>query len=103
MKLIYSQDAIADFARLREFIAKHDPSAAQRIAQELLQRLESLRRFPKIGKAVELAPDPDSMRDVVFGKYVIRYSLHASTVIVLRVWHHNEDRDRMHDADGGQG
>ncbi|MEO9490955.1 MAG: type II toxin-antitoxin system RelE/ParE family toxin [Marinomonas sp.] len=27
------------------------------------------------------------MRDIIFGKYVVRYSVHASAIIILRVWH----------------
>ncbi|HAS30026.1 MAG TPA: plasmid stabilization protein, partial [Alcanivorax sp.] len=39
------------------------------------------------GTPVELAPVPDSIRDIAFGRYVVRYSVHASAVIILRVWH----------------
>ncbi|MCK2148754.1 hypothetical protein MYE70_06705 [Marinobacter alexandrii] len=39
---------------------------------------------------VELAPVPDSIRDMVFGKYIVRYSVHVSAIIILRVWHELE-------------
>ena len=45
-----------------------------------------------MGRAVELAPDPKAIRDAVFGKYVIRYATHAETIVILRIWHHYEDR-----------
>lgn len=87
MKLVYTDEAIEDLKRLREFIAAHNPSAAARIATGLVGKIELLPDFPKLGVPVELAPVPESVRDIVFGKYVVRYSVHASAIIILRVWH----------------
>lgn len=92
MRLAYSENAVADLVRPREFIAEKDPLAAARVAGELLSRIENLCLFPDMGRAVELAPSPKAIRDAVFGKYVIRYSAHTETVVILRIWHHNEDR-----------
>lgn len=87
MKLVYTDEAIEDLKRLREFIAVHNPSAATRIATELVGKIELLPDFPKMGTPVGMAPVPESIRDMVFGKYVVRYSVHASAIIILRVWH----------------
>ncbi len=87
MKLVYVDEAIEDLKRLREFIALHNPLAATRIATELVGKIELLSSFPKTGTPVEMAPVPDSVRDMVFGKYVVRCSVHTSTVITLRIWH----------------
>ena len=90
MKLVYSDEAIEDLARLRDFIATHDPAAAGRVAAELVLKIGVLPDFPKTGTPVERAPVPDSVRDMVFGRYVVRYSVHASAIIILRVWHELE-------------
>lgn len=87
MKLVYTDEAIDDLKRLREFVVVHNPSAAARIATELVGKIELLPDFPRMGTPVEMAPVPDSVRDMVFGKYVVRYSVHASAIIILRVWH----------------
>ncbi|MDM8350085.1 type II toxin-antitoxin system RelE/ParE family toxin [Pseudomonas sp. sp1636] len=92
MKLVYSEESVADLVRLRAFIAEKDPLAAARVATELIARIENLRLFLTMGRAVELAPDPKVIRDAVFGKYVIRYATHTETVVILRIWHHYEDR-----------
>lgn len=92
MKLVYSEEAVADLVRLREFIAEHDPLAASRTAAELIARIENLRRFPAMGRTVELAPDPKAIRDAFFGKYIIRYTKHTEAIVILRIWHHYEDR-----------
>lgn len=92
MTLVYSEEAVADLLRLRAFIADKDPLAAARVATELITRIENLHLFPSMGRAVELAPDPEAIRDAIFGKYVIRYTCHANTIAILRIWHHYEDR-----------
>lgn len=92
MKVMYSPEAVTDLVRLREFIAENDSVAAARIAAELIERVEHLKAFPKMGRKVEKAPDPEIVRDIIFGDYIVRYSLHAETVIVLRAWHHYEER-----------
>lgn len=92
MKLAYSEEAVADLVRLRTFIAEKDPSAASRVAAELAARIENIRLLPEIGRSVTLAPDPHSVRDAVFGKYIVRYATHTGVIIILRIWHHYEDR-----------
>ncbi len=92
MTLHYSADAVEDLRRLRSFIASKNPDSARRIGRELAQRLESLPDFPRMGRPVSQAPDPETIRDLVFGDYVVRYSLHEATIVVLRIWHHFEER-----------
>ncbi len=94
MKLVYTASAVADLTRLRAFIAEHDPQAARRIASSLVQRIDALCRFPQMGRAVAAAPDPQAIRDLVVGDYVLRYAVHDEMIAVLRVWHHFEDRGR---------
>ena len=91
MKLVYSEEAVADLVRLRAFIAEKNPQAAARVASELISRIENLCLFPAMGRPVELAPDPQAIRDAIFGKYLIRYRAHAEVVVILRIWHHYED------------
>jgi plasmid stabilization system protein ParE len=87
VKLVYTADAITDLKRLRQFIAQHNPTADNKIAAALIEKIGLLPEFPHIGMAVELAPVPDSVRDMIFGNYVVRYSVHATVIIILRVWH----------------
>lgn len=91
MRLVYSEEAVADLVRLRAFIAENDPAAASRIASELMARIENLGQFPRIGVEVPQAPQPGAVRDMVFGSYVVRYAAQAESVVVLRLWHHLEN------------
>jgi plasmid stabilization system protein ParE len=92
MRLIYSELAIRDLVRLRAFIAEKNPPAARRVSAELVARVGRLRDFPRLGREVSRAPDPAAMRDAVFGSYVVRYVPRPEALIILRIWHHFEDR-----------
>ena len=90
MRLLYSQEAIDDLIRLRAFIAKNDPTAASRTAADLVARIDSLCNFPEMGRSVSQASEPDSIRDFIFGKYVVRYTVRGTALVILRIWHHFE-------------
>ena len=65
MNVIYSAEALDDLKRLREFIALHNPSAAIRIASELVSKIEHLSTFPELGTEVKQAPSPKVIRNIV--------------------------------------
>ena len=92
MKLVYAQEALSDLIRLREFIAEKDSEAAARVALALAGRIDYLCAFPYMGKKVVLSPEALDIRDSIFGHYVVRYTVQVDSIIVLRVWHHYENR-----------
>ncbi len=92
MKLLYSHEAIGDLIRLREFIAIKNPQAAQKIAGSIRKGVSQLKIFPYLGVEVELAPDPEMIRDLIIGNYIARYLIHKKQIYILRVWHHKEKR-----------
>ena len=95
MKLAFSREARGDLVRLRAFIAKHNPAAAERLARRLIQGIERLLRNPRLGRRVTVAPDqmaPEEIRDWVVGEYVVRYLIADQRIVVLRVWHGKEQR-----------
>ena len=94
MKCAYSLEAVQDLMRVREFVAQHSPSAAARIAFELLARIEQLRAYPEIGHVINQpqANVKASIRDFTFGNYIVRYVRHAEVITILRIWHHYENR-----------
>jgi len=91
VKLVYTVEAVEDLKRLRQFIAEHNPVAARRIAAELVAKIKLLADFTAIGVPVTMAPLPESLRDMVFGHYAVRYSVHSNAIIILRLWHSLEN------------
>jgi plasmid stabilization system protein ParE len=95
MKLAFAREARSDLVRLRAFIARHDPAAAERAARRLVQGIDRLVRHPRLGKRVTIAPGetaPEEIRDWLVGDCVVRYLIANDRVIVLRVWHGKERR-----------
>ena len=91
-QLAFTASALADLKRLRDFIAIHDPQAAERIALRLRQAIGKLVTFPAVGR---LVPDLEEVRELVAGNYVVRY-LHIEDeerILILRVWHGKEYRE----------
>jgi Plasmid stabilization system protein len=92
MNIEYSLDAVSDLRRLREFIMQNNPAAAARIGAELLSRIENLALMPLMGYPVQTAPDPETIRDMIFGNYIVRYAVTPKRILILRLWHHYENR-----------
>jgi plasmid stabilization system protein ParE len=95
VKLAFSREARGDLVRLRAFIAKHNPAAAERLARRLIQGIERRLRNSRLGRRVTVAPDqmaPEEIRDWVVGEYVVRYLIADERIVVLRVWHGKEQR-----------
>jgi len=92
MKIFYTHQAIYDLKRLHQFIAKDSPKAAAAASAKIRQAIERLIDFPKLGRAVKNTEKSISLRDVVTGKYVIRYILLKHEIHILRVWHGKEDK-----------
>jgi len=92
VKLIYSESAVKDLTRLRSFIAEHNPKSASQVANNLIERIKALTEFPRMGVPVPNAPDPETLRELILDNYVIRYSFYAETVVILKIWHHRENR-----------
>lgn len=90
MRVSYSPESIDDLIRLREFLKDKNPVAAQRIADEVLDGINKLKLFPKIGLPVFKAADPQSIRDLYIGKYTVRYLIGNNEIYILRMWHGKE-------------
>lgn len=97
MRLEFSETAVKDLVRLRQFIAEHSPNAARRISRRLLSAIQKLVDTPRIGWSL---PDlPGDIREFVFGHYVVRYAVvapsephKAGIIYILRIWHGKENR-----------
>lgn len=95
MKLLFSPESIEDLIRLREFIKEKNPQAAQRIASSIKKSINQLKSFPYLGVKVELAPNPDIIRDLIIGNYTARYLIRPEEINILRIWHHKEKENHI--------
>ncbi len=92
MRISYSPESIDDLRRLREFIEIKNLGAAQKTATSILKGIRQLKSFPHLGVEVPQAPNPEMIRDLIIGNYIVRYLVSGEKIYVLRVWHHKENR-----------
>jgi toxin ParE1/3/4 len=89
VKLSFTRRALGDLQRLRAFIAKDNPHAAQRVSAELRRSIAGLVDQPRIAPVLEYPP---GVRRWVAGRYVVHYLIEDDTLVVLRIWHGREQR-----------
>lgn len=85
-RLIYTQRALNDLAEIVGYIAVDDPEAAARFGNSLLDYLELLRRYPKIGPTIRERPQ---VRKLVHSPIAIYYTVNQqeSAVEVVHMRH----------------
>lgn len=92
MKLIISQAARADLARLHDFLAEKNRTAADRAISTVIAAVQSIEAFPMRGRPTATA----NVRELVipFGRsgYLLRYAYSAERdeAVVLRIAHGRE-------------
>lgn len=91
MKLEWANKAITDVARLHDFLAKMNPTAAARVALTLSVAPRQLLERPRSGRQLDQYL-PREVRRIIVGNYEMRYELVDATVTILRVWHTREER-----------
>ncbi|SDH70748.1 type II toxin-antitoxin system RelE/ParE family toxin [Propionivibrio dicarboxylicus] len=91
MELKWTSKALADLARLHEFLAPLNNPAAARAVQALVKAPTVLLTSPRIGEQL-FQFEPREVRRILVGDYEIRYEIDESVIYVLRLWHTREDR-----------
>lgn len=91
MELKWTNKAVADVARLYEFLAPVNRGAAASTVQALTSAPTNLLTNPRIGEKLEEF-EPREVRRLLIGHYELRYEIQESTIYVLRLWHTREDR-----------
>jgi len=93
-RVIWLPEAISDLRRLRDFMRIHDPDAASRTANRILEGVRKLQMFPLLGRPVPNIHHPE-VRDLfnpfAQGGYWLRYALAHEEIIVVRIWHTREE------------
>ena len=92
MDLQFTEQALDDLVRLREFIAEKNPAAAKRGSEQLIESIDRLRDQPELGHGVESLP---GVREWIARNYVVHYILLKDNLIVLQIWHGREDRSHV--------
>jgi addiction module RelE/StbE family toxin len=90
MSVVFTRRALRDLAKIRAYIAGDNPSAASRMAVEIVAACDRLEFFPERGRP-GLRRGTRELTTV--WPYVIVYKVQApSTVEILSIWHGRQNR-----------
>lgn len=87
-KVFLSDEALTDLERIVAYIAFHNPEAARRMGDQLLDAAESLAELPERGRVVPEFWRPE-IREIIVRSYriIYRVSKRDGSVEIIRFWH----------------
>lgn len=84
----FTEQAQTEADEAFEWIAQYSPEKATLWYFDLMERLDSLKTFPKrCGLALESYEFKEEVRQLLFGKYRILFQIEDETVYILHVRH----------------
>ena len=91
-QVIVTQTALADIARLREFLNTKDVETAQEASKAIIQAVQNLRQFPERGSSADWLGENYRELVIKFGGtgYIVIYRIDDLKVFVLAVRHQKE-------------
>jgi plasmid stabilization system protein ParE len=82
----WEDEALDDLRQLVEYIAVDNPESARRFGMSVVEKVETLRRQPQLGR--RFAPMTEAeIREVPVPPYRIFYRVGFDRVVVMAVWH----------------
>ena len=88
-QVFWTDPALADLHEIVAYISRDDPEAAQRVGDDIIDHVETLRTFPFIGPVFPRGSWGSKHREIVCGNYRIFYRVSepSRVVQILTVWH----------------
>jgi len=83
LEIELTAQAEADLVEIGDFIAKDNPSAAERYVRRVRDRIEVLREFPQAGHRIR---NRSNIRALVERPIIIGYAVKGDRIEVLRFW-----------------
>jgi addiction module RelE/StbE family toxin len=93
MKLIWTDPSIEDLRSIRDYIARDSEYYAADLVEQVIESVERLLRFPRMGRVVPEAQD-DNIRELVYRNYRIIYRIAGERIEILTVVHGSRDLTR---------
>ena len=90
MKIEWTEPALLDLENIRDYIRRDSEYYAARFAEKIIEAVESLEKFPEMGRAVPEVEE-ESIRELLLHNYRIIYRVEADRILVLTVIHGARD------------
>ena len=85
-KVLFTEDALVDLEVILDYVRADSPTAAKRFGTALLNHVELLQSFPRMGVPV---PNRQDVRKLLHSPVRVYYRLHEDTKLIeiLHFWH----------------
>lgn len=85
MKVLWTKGALEQLVEMEAFIARDSSARAKELVDRLIERGQSLARFPQRGRIVPEFSQPE-IREIFEKSYRIVYRIHKARVEILTVF-----------------
>ncbi|MBI4583860.1 MAG: type II toxin-antitoxin system RelE/ParE family toxin [Planctomycetes bacterium] len=86
VKIIWSPQSLADLEQIAEYIARASPFYASSFVEKIIESVEILATFPRLGRKVPESEDPN-VREIFYKKYRIIYQHSINRIEILTIFH----------------
>ena len=86
MRIIWSPLSVERLSEIAEYIARDNPSAAERLIDEIFIKVEQLKSFPDMGRIVPETKHR-KIRELIYTHYRIIYRIEEKQISILTVRH----------------
>ena len=85
MRVRWTTDAADDLERICDYIAQSRPDSGRRVAQSVIERIDTLETFPHLGRLGRV----HGTREIAFPPhpFVAVYEVEEEQIVVLRILH----------------
>lgn len=90
MKIEWTRPALLDLESIRDYIRRDSEYYATRFVEKIIEAVESLEKFPKMGRCVREAEE-ERIREVLLHNYRIIYRVDTDRILVLTIIHGARD------------
>lgn len=90
MKIEWTETALSDLKSIRDYIARDSDYYAARFVERIIEAIEGLVDFPKMGRRLPEATE-ENILEILFQSYRIIYRVEEKRVLILTIVHGARD------------
>lgn len=90
MKIEWTEPALSDLEGIRDYIRKDSEYYATRFVERIIKAVETLEKFPKMGRNVPEAEE-ENIRELLFYNYRVMYRVETKRILILAIVHGARD------------
>lgn len=91
MKLVWSDPAVGDLEAIHKHIGQDSEYYAAGFVAKILEAVDRLEAFPRLGRHVPEAPENPNVRELLIQSHRVIYRVETERILILAVIHGSRD------------